>query len=81
MAGSGPATASWPTRIRLARTLVFSTEGQTVVTDASTRRDARGAGNETGDQEGGDPQRRSTTSVLDLPETTPRKRDGEGLVN
>ena len=62
-------------------TLIFSTEGETVVTDASTRRDARGAGTETGDQEGGTPRRRSRTSVLDLPETTPRKRDGEGLVN
>ena len=62
-------------------TLIFSTEGETVVTDASTRRDARGAGSETGDQEGGTPRRRSRTSVLDLPETTPRKRDGEGLVN
>jgi len=62
-------------------TLIFSTEGQTVVTDASTRRDARGAGAEAGSDENGSSRRRGRTSVLDLPETTPRKPDGEGLVN
>ncbi|HSO29619.1 MAG TPA: ATP-dependent chaperone ClpB [Candidatus Sulfomarinibacteraceae bacterium] len=56
-------------------TIVFSSAGTTVVADAAERRDARapegtvGAGAQRG------------RSVLDLPETSPRKRDGEGLVN
>ena len=65
----------------LGSTLIFTTEGDTVVTDVSTRRDARGPGKETGDDGRGASRRRGRTSVLDLPATTPRKRDGEGLVN
>jgi ATP-dependent Clp protease ATP-binding subunit ClpB len=60
-------------------TIVFSTVDATVVTDAAERRDARAAGSaEDLVRSGGG---RRGRSVLDLPETSPRKRDGEGLVN
>jgi ATP-dependent Clp protease ATP-binding subunit ClpB len=60
-------------------TLVFSTEGSTVVSDAGRRRDARS----------GDPDREPATagagrtrkSVLDLPDTDGPKRDPGELVN
>jgi ATP-dependent Clp protease ATP-binding subunit ClpB len=60
-------------------TLVFSTEGSTVVSDARRRRDARS----------GDPDREPATagagrtrkSVLDLPDTDGPKRDPGELVN
>jgi ATP-dependent Clp protease ATP-binding subunit ClpB len=63
-------------------TIVFSTEGATVVADAAERRDARSSGGE-GDEGavGAGSGRGRRGSVLDLPETAPRKRDGEGLVN
>ena len=51
-------------------TLVFSTEGATVVTEASTRRDARRAG----------AAERPKPSPLDLPTTDSKRPDGE-LVN
>ena len=60
-------------------TLVFTTEGATVVTDAADRRDARGAA---GDREGaaaGSPGARRK-SAFDLPEPEPR-REGDELVN
>ncbi len=62
-------------------TLIFSTEGETLVTDASTRRDARGGGGETGTTGTTTARRRGRASVLDLPETAPRKGSGEELVN
>ncbi len=58
-------------------TIVFSSEGATVVADAAERRDARAT-------EGKEPVSSGAKrgrSVLDLPEASPRKRDGEGLVN
>ena len=58
-------------------TIVFSSAGTTIVTDAGQRRDARTAG---AGEEAVGPGRRGR-SVLDLPEATPPKRDGEGLVN
>jgi hypothetical protein len=62
---------------------VFSTEGASVVTEASDRRDARsvsepepaGAGARGG--RGG----RRKGSILDLPDAGPPSRDGEELVN
>ncbi len=60
-------------------TLVFTTEGATVVTDAADRRDARGSA---GDREGaaaGSPGARRK-SAFDLPEPEPR-REGDELVN
>jgi len=67
----------------LGTTLVFSADGEAVVADAGTRRDARrreeaeepvgaGAGS------GGSKRRRS---VLDLPETEPDRGDGGGRPN
>ncbi len=61
-------------------TLVFSSSGGTVVADAADRRDARGAG-EGSDDATARTRRRGRASVLDLPETGPRTRDGEGLLN
>jgi len=58
-------------------TLIFSTGETTLVTDAGARRDARSAGR--ADAAGVAAERGS--SPLDLPDTTPRKRDREGLVN
>ncbi len=55
-------------------TLVFSTAGSTVVTETGTRRDARAR--EEVPAGGG----RSTT-ILDLPDSAPGKRDGGDLVN
>ena len=63
-------------------TIVFSSEGVTVVADAAERRDARGSSTEAVDPAGAGSRRgRGRASVLDLPETSPPKRDGEGLVN
>ncbi len=62
-------------------TIVFSTEGATVVTDGSSRRDARtpvGAGAGAGAGAGGGGSRPS--SPLDLPPTDRKRNDGE-LVN
>jgi ATP-dependent Clp protease ATP-binding subunit ClpB len=59
-------------------TIVFSSADATVVTDAAKRRDARTPGPGDGAVGSGAGRGRS---VLDLPETAPRKRDGEGLVN
>jgi ATP-dependent Clp protease ATP-binding subunit ClpB len=59
-------------------TIVFSTDRATVVTDGTRPRDARsrsdavGAGASTG---------RGGKSALDLPETEPRRRDGDELIN
>ena len=60
-------------------TLVFTTEGQTVVTDASARRDARSSA---GREPAGTAGRKGRTSAFDLPPSEPRK-DGDGgeLVN
>jgi hypothetical protein len=63
-------------------TIVFSTEGATVVTDGSARRDARtpvGAGAGAGGGGGAAPGSRSS-SPLDLPPTDRKRNDGE-LVN
>jgi ATP-dependent Clp protease ATP-binding subunit ClpA len=65
-------------------TLIFSTEGQTVVADTGERRDARSHG---GDEEteavgagaGGGRGRRG--SAFDVPDIEPKKRDGGELVN
>ncbi len=65
-------------------TLVFTTDGATVVSEASERRDARGEGDR--DQErvgvgagaGGSARRKS---AFDLPDTELPKRDPEDLVN
>ena len=58
-------------------TIVFSTGAATVVTAAAGRRDARSG--HAGDPVGAGAGR--GRSVLDLPETSPQKGDGEGLVN
>jgi ATP-dependent Clp protease ATP-binding subunit ClpA len=60
-------------------TIVFTSEGATVVADAAERRDARATGGR--DDQGITAGGRRGRSVLDLPETSPQKRDGEGLVN
>ena len=52
-------------------TLVFSTEGSTVVTEAGRRRDARAANG----------TRRPAKSVMDLPDVDESKRDSGELVN
>ncbi len=63
-------------------TIVFTSEGATVVADAAERRDARGSGSVPDGASGtGSRRGRGHASVLDLPETSPRKRDGEDLVN
>ncbi|MBI2762533.1 MAG: ATP-dependent chaperone ClpB [Chloroflexi bacterium] len=62
-------------------TLVFSTEAMSVVTNAAEHRDPRSSDGETGNAELARAGRRGRAAVLDLPETTPRKRDGEGLIN
>ena len=62
-------------------TLVFSTEGATLVSEGGSRRDARGrTGHETG--AGGEAARsvRGRPSPLDLPPTDPKRGDGE-LIN
>jgi len=64
-------------------TIIFSTEAATVITDAAEHRDARSARR---DEEGDGPVGAGTgrgrrRSVLDLPDTSPGKRDEEGLVN
>jgi ATP-dependent Clp protease ATP-binding subunit ClpA len=61
-------------------TLVFTTDDQTVVTDASARRDARSsAGREPAGTAG---PAKGRTSAFDLPPSEPRKDDGGGeLVN
>jgi hypothetical protein len=65
-------------------TLVFSSEGETVVADASDRRDARSGGH---DEDNGDAVgagsgsgRGRRRSAFDVPDIEPKKRD-EGLVN
>ncbi len=62
-------------------TLVFSSEGATVVADAAERRDARGSSVDLNRPVGSGAGRGRGRSVPDLPETSPRKRNGEGLVN
>jgi ATP-dependent Clp protease ATP-binding subunit ClpB len=62
-------------------TIVFSSEGATIVADAAERRDARGSSVESDGRVGSGAGRGRGRSVLDLPETSPPKRDGEGLVN
>ncbi|MES2210655.1 MAG: ATP-dependent chaperone ClpB [Chloroflexota bacterium] len=62
-------------------TLLFASDDATVVTDAAERRDARRSGEESGDAVPAGSARRGKASVLDLPDTTARKRDGEGLIN
>ncbi|HEU4921072.1 MAG TPA: ATP-dependent chaperone ClpB [Candidatus Limnocylindrales bacterium] len=59
-------------------TLVFSTEGSSVVAEAGRRRDARGASDTAPAGTGG---RRGRTSVLDLPDVDGPKRDPGELVN
>ncbi len=53
-------------------TIVFSSADATVVADAGERRDARGAGSG---------RRPPSSSVLDLPDTSPPKGNGTDLVN
>jgi ATP-dependent Clp protease ATP-binding subunit ClpB len=55
-------------------TLVFSSEGSTVVTDAAERRDARARGDDGGDG-------RKGRNRLDLPETKPERPDQGELVH
>ncbi len=64
-------------------TIVFSSGDETVVADAAERRDVRTPGDGAGDGEGAPraSRRSGRASVLDLPDATPRKRDGEELVN
>jgi ATP-dependent Clp protease ATP-binding subunit ClpB len=64
-------------------TIVFSSESETVVADAAERRDARSSStDDDGDGlVGAGSGRGRKRSVLDLPESSPRKRNGEGLVN
>ncbi|HSM13144.1 MAG TPA: ATP-dependent chaperone ClpB [Thermoanaerobaculia bacterium] len=67
----------------LGTTLVFASDGETVVGDSSERRDARGraadeAGEAVGAASGGGRRRRSP---LDLPETEPDRGDGGGRPN
>jgi len=68
-------------------TLVFSTEGATVVTDAGDRRDARTRGSDdepeaVGAGAGGRGGRGRRRSAFDVPDIEPKKRDGGGeLVN
>ncbi|MEK6721559.1 MAG: ATP-dependent chaperone ClpB [Chloroflexota bacterium] len=65
-------------------TLLFTTEGATVVSEASDRRDARGEGAHerqgvgAGADSGAGDHRKS---AFDLPDAEPRKRDGDDLVN
>ena len=60
-------------------TLVFSTEGSTVVAEAGRRRDARGTPDAAAAAATGG--RRGRTSVLDLPDVDDPKRDPGELVN
>jgi ATP-dependent Clp protease ATP-binding subunit ClpB len=64
-------------------TIVFSSEGETVVADAAERRDVRAGApdGDAGDSVGVGAGRGRRRSVLDLPDPSPRKKDGEGLVN
>jgi len=63
-------------------TLVFTSEGATVVSEASERRDARGSASaereRVGAGAGGSSRRKS---AFDLPDAEPGKRDGDELVN
>ncbi len=63
-------------------TIVFSTEGTTVVTDSSSRRDARGRAGNDADTAGSAAGSRDsrTPGPLDLPSTERKRGDGE-LVN
>ncbi len=62
-------------------TLVFSSGDGSVVADAAERRDARSAGPAAGAEGVGAGARRSGRSVLDLPDTEPRRPDDGGLPN
>ncbi|HEY8868843.1 MAG TPA: ATP-dependent chaperone ClpB [Candidatus Limnocylindrales bacterium] len=63
-------------------TIVFSTDHSTVVADGSRPRDARSRGDAVGTGAGaGTGARQGRKSPLDLPETEPRRRDGDELIN
>jgi ATP-dependent Clp protease ATP-binding subunit ClpB len=62
-------------------TLVFSTQGSTVVAEAGRRRDARGAAAETEAAAAGARGGRGRKTVLDLPDVDGPKRDPGDLVN
>jgi ATP-dependent Clp protease ATP-binding subunit ClpA len=65
-------------------TLVFSSGEETIVTDAAEHRDARSGAADDGEGGlvgAGSGRGRRRRSVLDLPESSPGKRDGGELVN
>src|SRR5213075_2180556 len=64
-------------------TLVFSTDRSTVVAEAGARRDARAAGERSGDRGadeavGAGTSGRRSRSAFDVPEIEPSKRDRDG---
>jgi ATP-dependent Clp protease ATP-binding subunit ClpB len=65
----------------LGTTLVFAADGETVVGDASERRDARGAADEAVGAAAGGTGRGRRRSPLDLPDTEPDRGDGGGRPN